>query len=343
MAFLPYPSPSPSPAVRRYAGLEAPSAPSTQQPGPAFLMTLSPQTGPFTRPSAFLKGICCSVAQSCPTLCDPMGCSNPGFPVLMVSWSLLKLMSIETWCCPNLSVPHFSSCLQFSPGSGYLTPVFLPGGFHEQRSLAGYSPWGRRESDTTATTNTLTSLLLVLLLFPWTSVRPTPSKPRPESMFPEQIPEAICWEPSYSASHSLGSPPSLPCESWLYLQRTSSDFPSCLEMRMFLSSPELLWCSGQCLAYGSSSIHICWNERKCFLIQREDETHSTELLTVAKGKALLTVQYWRWRAGRGRHGSQEGVCTSTRFPFSWWIRNRQHFTWAFKPCISILFISVWTK
>ena len=23
---------------------------------------------------------CCSVAQSCPTLCDPMGCSMPGFP-----------------------------------------------------------------------------------------------------------------------------------------------------------------------------------------------------------------------------------------------------------------------
>ena len=25
---------------------------------------------------------CCSVAQSCPTLCDPMGCPMPGFPVL---------------------------------------------------------------------------------------------------------------------------------------------------------------------------------------------------------------------------------------------------------------------
>ena len=25
---------------------------------------------------------CCSVAQSCPTLCDPMNCSTPGFPVL---------------------------------------------------------------------------------------------------------------------------------------------------------------------------------------------------------------------------------------------------------------------
>ena len=29
------------------------------------------------------------------------------------------------------------------------TPVSLPGEFHGQRSLAGYSPWGRNESDTT--------------------------------------------------------------------------------------------------------------------------------------------------------------------------------------------------
>ena len=28
------------------------------------------------------------------------------------------------------------------------TPVFLPGESHGQRSLAGYSPWGRKESDT---------------------------------------------------------------------------------------------------------------------------------------------------------------------------------------------------
>ena len=28
------------------------------------------------------------------------------------------------------------------------TPVFLPGKSHEQRSLAGYSPWGHKESDT---------------------------------------------------------------------------------------------------------------------------------------------------------------------------------------------------
>ena len=29
------------------------------------------------------------------------------------------------------------------------TPVFLPGEFHRQRSLAGYRPWSRKESDTT--------------------------------------------------------------------------------------------------------------------------------------------------------------------------------------------------
>ena len=29
------------------------------------------------------------------------------------------------------------------------TPVFLPGEFHGQRSLVGYSPWGSKESDMT--------------------------------------------------------------------------------------------------------------------------------------------------------------------------------------------------
>ena len=28
-------------------------------------------------------------------------------------------------------------------------PVFLPGEFHGQRSLEGYSPWGHKQSDTT--------------------------------------------------------------------------------------------------------------------------------------------------------------------------------------------------
>ena len=35
-----------------------------------------------------------SVAQSCPTVCDPMDCSMTGFPVHHQFWNLLKLMSV---------------------------------------------------------------------------------------------------------------------------------------------------------------------------------------------------------------------------------------------------------
>jgi len=34
-------------------------------------------------------------------------------------------------------------------GNGNPSPVFLPGEFHGQRSLVGYSPWGCKELDTT--------------------------------------------------------------------------------------------------------------------------------------------------------------------------------------------------
>ena len=38
---------------------------------------------------------CCSVAQSCPTLCDPVDCSSQASLSFTISWSLFKLMSIE--------------------------------------------------------------------------------------------------------------------------------------------------------------------------------------------------------------------------------------------------------
>ena len=37
-------------------------------------------------------------------------------------------------------------------------PVFLPGKFHKQRNLAGYSPWGHKESG-------LNTMLLIPLKF----------------------------------------------------------------------------------------------------------------------------------------------------------------------------------
>ena len=36
-----------------------------------------------------------------------------------------------------------------SPGGGNGNPVFLPGKFHGQGSLVGYSPWCHKEMDTT--------------------------------------------------------------------------------------------------------------------------------------------------------------------------------------------------
>ena len=76
-----------------------------------------------------LRAYCCrSVAQSCPNLCEPMDCSMPGFPVLHVSWSLLKLMCIESampsnhliFCCPLLLLPSiFLSIRIFSNESAF--------------------------------------------------------------------------------------------------------------------------------------------------------------------------------------------------------------------------------
>ena len=66
---------------------------------------------------------CCSVAHSCPTLSDPMDCNTPGSPVLSISRSLLKLMSIELvmpsnhliLCCPLILPPSiFPSLRVFS-------------------------------------------------------------------------------------------------------------------------------------------------------------------------------------------------------------------------------------
>ena len=39
------------------------------------------------------------------------------------------------------------------------TPLFLPGEFHGQRSLAGYIPWGGKESDTTERLSTHTHII----------------------------------------------------------------------------------------------------------------------------------------------------------------------------------------
>ncbi|XP_060271038.1 metalloreductase STEAP2 isoform X3 [Ovis aries] len=48
-----------------------------------------------------LPSIVILVAQACPTLCDPMDCSTSSFLSFTISWSLLKLMSIESVMSSN--------------------------------------------------------------------------------------------------------------------------------------------------------------------------------------------------------------------------------------------------
>ena len=65
---------------------------------------------------------CCSVAQLCPTLCDPMDCSMPGFPVLHHLRGLAQIISIESvmpsnppvLCHPLLLISVFPSIRVFS-------------------------------------------------------------------------------------------------------------------------------------------------------------------------------------------------------------------------------------
>ena len=106
------------------------------------------------------------ITDSCPTRCNPMGCSLLGSSVhgileaRILKWdSLLQGIFLIQGFRTSL-VAQMVKCLQcrrpgFSPWVGKIpwrrklqsTPVLLPRKSHGQRSLVGYSPWGRKESD----------------------------------------------------------------------------------------------------------------------------------------------------------------------------------------------------
>jgi len=73
-----------------------------------------------------------SVAQLCPTLCDPMDCSMPGLPVHHQLPEFTKTRPLSRWCHPTISssVVPFSSYPQSFPASGSLqiSQLFASGG-----------------------------------------------------------------------------------------------------------------------------------------------------------------------------------------------------------------------
>ena len=72
-------------------------------------------------------------------------------------WGFLRVYKGLPWWLRQLSVCLQGERPRFDPWVGKIpwrrrwqsTPVLLPGKSHGQRSLVGYSPWGRKESDTT--------------------------------------------------------------------------------------------------------------------------------------------------------------------------------------------------
>ena len=122
------------------------------------------------------------VAQSCLTLCVPMDCSLPGssvhgiFQARILGWGAISFSRGSSqprdWTWVSLTVDrHFTIWAIREVIKNHLpmqgtwvrslgwevpwrrkwksTPGLLPGKSHGQRSLVGYSPWGRKESDTT--------------------------------------------------------------------------------------------------------------------------------------------------------------------------------------------------
>ena len=60
-----------------------------------------------------------SVTQSCPTLCSPVGCSTPGFPVHTNPEACSNSCPSSRWCHPTISSSvEPSSCLQSFPALG---------------------------------------------------------------------------------------------------------------------------------------------------------------------------------------------------------------------------------
>ena len=74
---------------------------------------------------------CCSVAKSCPILCNPMDCSTPGFPVFHNLLEFANLTSIESvkpynhliLCCPLLPLQCFPASSSFP-----MSWLFVSGG-----------------------------------------------------------------------------------------------------------------------------------------------------------------------------------------------------------------------
>ena len=97
-----------------------------------------PQLNPYFLHDVFFTYF--SLGRSLPACVRPLFYNSAGFP----GGSVVKNLPVSAGDTGDMGL-----ILGLGGSSGQPTPVFLPGVFHGQRRLAGYSPWGHKESDTT--------------------------------------------------------------------------------------------------------------------------------------------------------------------------------------------------
>ena len=120
-----------------------------------------------------------SVAQSCPTLCNPMNCSTPGLPVHHHLWSSPKPMSIELvmpsshliLCRPLLLLPPIPPSIRVFSNESTLRmrwPKYWSFSFSISHGLVGSpcSPRDSQESSPTPQFKSINSSVLSLLQSP---------------------------------------------------------------------------------------------------------------------------------------------------------------------------------
>ena len=141
---------------------------------------------------------CCSVTKSHPTLCDPMDCSTPGFPVLhylpQLAPTLVHLVSDAIQpilCCPFLlpsifpSIRVFSSELAFhikgpkywsfsiSPSSEYFGLIFFRNDWFDLCAVPGTLKSLRQHPSSKASILWCSVFFMVQLSHPYMTTRKT--------------------------------------------------------------------------------------------------------------------------------------------------------------------------
>ena len=101
--------------------------------GPSYLFQIVVRNSSQINDPWDVGSFCCSLAKSCPTLCNYMDCSSPGTPVLHYLLEFcLDSCPLSCWCYLTISssVAPFSFCLQSfpAPGSFPVSQLFPSGG-----------------------------------------------------------------------------------------------------------------------------------------------------------------------------------------------------------------------